>query len=48
MPQDVSQLTEAEKIARQARRKPKEKIVIEEEIEDTFDLKKYSHLWKKK
>jgi len=40
-------LSEAEKAARLAKRKPKKKIVIEEEFDDSFDVNQYSHLWKK-
>lgn len=48
LPFDMSTLTAEEQAARKARRKPKEKIVIEEEIEDDFNVDEYSHLWKKK
>ena len=47
MPVNLDELTEVQKLARLARRKPRSKIVIEEEIEDNFDLDEYSHLWKK-
>jgi len=47
LPFDTSFLTEAEKIKRMERRRPKKKIVIEDEIEDTFDASSYAHLWKK-
>ena len=30
------------------RKKPKEKIIIEEQMEDDFDLDRYSHLWESK
>ena len=43
----MSTLSEAEKQKRLTLRKPKKKVKIEEEIEDTFDQDSYSHLWKK-
>ncbi|KAJ9591647.1 hypothetical protein L9F63_001792, partial [Diploptera punctata] len=48
LPLDLSTLTEAERHARIERRKPKQKIKIEEDIEDDFDARKYVHLLKKK
>jgi large subunit ribosomal protein L55 len=48
MPADMSTLSEAERIARLEKRKPKKKIVVEEELEDSYDINRYSHLWKKK
>ncbi len=47
LPLDVTTLSESERQIRLMRRKPKQKIVIEEEIEDSFDVNRYSHLWKK-
>ncbi|XP_014663266.1 PREDICTED: 39S ribosomal protein L55, mitochondrial-like [Priapulus caudatus] len=47
LPLDLSTLTEEERRARIAKRKPKEKVVIEEEIDDNFTVDAYSHLWKK-
>jgi len=47
LPFDTSSLSEAEKIKRIESRRPKKKIVIEDEIEDTFDASSYAHLWKK-
>nr|CAH0098069.1 unnamed protein product [Daphnia galeata] len=47
LPIDMSTLSEAEKQKRLTLRKPKKKVKIEEEIEDTFDQDSYSHLWKK-
>jgi large subunit ribosomal protein L55 len=43
----LSSLTEAEKQKRLDQRKPKKKVKIEEEMEDSFDVDSYSHLWKK-
>jgi len=43
----MSSLSEAEKVKRIERRRPKKIIVIEDEIEDTFDASSYDHLWKK-
>nr|XP_053629934.1 39S ribosomal protein L55, mitochondrial-like [Cherax quadricarinatus] len=47
MPLDLSTLTEAERKKRIEARKPKIKVVIEEEIHDDFNLSTYKHLWKK-
>jgi len=47
LPFDMSSLSEAEKVKRIERRRPKKIIVIEDEIEDTFDASSYDHLWKK-
>ncbi|KAK6188091.1 hypothetical protein SNE40_004349 [Patella caerulea] len=47
LPLDISTLSEADRKARLLKRKPKQKVVIEDEVEDDFDLKSYSHLWKK-
>lgn len=47
LPLDLSTLSDEERQARLQRRKPKKKIIIEEDIEDNFDANKYSHLWKK-
>ena len=47
MPLDLSTLNESEKQKRLEMRKPKRKLKIEEEIEDSFDSNSYSHLWKK-
>ncbi|GAB6031656.1 Mitochondrial ribosomal protein L55 [Chamberlinius hualienensis] len=46
LPIDVSKLSEDELRAQLERRKPKERVVIEEEIEDEFNEANYSHLWK--
>ena len=43
----MNTLTENERNARIARRKPKQKIVIEEDLEDNFDVSSYQHLWQK-
>jgi len=48
LPVDLSTLSEEERAARLEKRKPKRKIVVEEKLENTFDLNRYSHLWKKK
>lgn len=48
LPIDLSTLSEAERAARLAKRKPKKKIVVEDDFDDAFDANKYSHLWKKK
>ena len=47
MPLDLTTLSESEIAARLLMRKPKEKIVIEEDFEDSFDLDEYKHLWSK-
>ncbi|XP_065350858.1 large ribosomal subunit protein mL55 [Cloeon dipterum] len=48
LPFDLSKLTEAEKKVRLERRKPKEKIIIEEDYDDDFDPTKYLQTSKKK
>jgi large subunit ribosomal protein L55 len=48
LPIDLSKLSEAERAARLEKRKPKKKVVIEEDIDDSFDVNRYSHLWRKK
>ncbi len=47
MPIDLANLSEAERQRRMELRKPKKKVKIEADIEDTFDADSYSHLWKK-
>ncbi|XP_067008115.1 large ribosomal subunit protein mL55 isoform X2 [Anabrus simplex] len=47
LPLDLSTLSELERKLRIERRKPKEKLKIEEDIEDDFDANKYIHLIKK-
>jgi large subunit ribosomal protein L55 len=47
LPLDLSTLSDAERIARLERRKPKKKVKIEEDIEDGFDAREYVHLLKK-
>ncbi|XP_063704632.1 large ribosomal subunit protein mL55 [Culicoides brevitarsis] len=47
LPLDLSTLTEAERKARVLKRKPKKKIVVEEELEDTYSAKKYLKYVKK-
>lgn len=41
MPLDLTQLTEQERKARIEKRKPKVKIVMEDDIEDNFNARKY-------
>ena len=48
LPVDLSTLSAEEKAARLEKRKPKRKIVVEEKLENTFDINRYSHLWKQK
>lgn len=48
LPIDLSSLTEKERAERIAKRRPKKKAIQEEDIEDSFDVNQYSHLWKKK
>jgi large subunit ribosomal protein L55 len=43
----LSTVSEAERMARLQRRKPKKKVKIEEDIEDGFDPRQYVHLLKK-
>lgn len=47
LPLDISTLSEDEAKARLQRRKPKTKVVIEEEEKDTFSSKTYINLLKK-
>ncbi|KAL7645039.1 UNVERIFIED_CONTAM: hypothetical protein RMT77_003409 [Armadillidium vulgare] len=47
LPLDISALTEEERIRRLHNRKPKTKVIIQEDIEDNFDADSYKHLWKK-
>ncbi|XP_012252772.1 39S ribosomal protein L55, mitochondrial [Athalia rosae] len=47
LPLDLSTLTEAERKARLAARRPKTMIKIEDELEDTFNPKKYLKYIKK-
>ena len=48
LPVDLSLLSEAERKLRLQQRKPKRKLVIEDDLEeDSFDASQYSHLWKK-
>lgn len=48
LPIDLNTLTEAEKLARIAKRHPKKKIKRVKDVEDNFDVNRYQHLWKKK
>uniref|UniRef100_A0A182N5M4 39S ribosomal protein L55, mitochondrial n=1 Tax=Anopheles dirus TaxID=7168 RepID=A0A182N5M4_9DIPT len=48
MPLDLSLLSEAERKARIEKRKPKQKIRIEDDVEDTFNANKYLKYMKKK
>jgi len=48
LPLDLSTLSETEKAARLAKRKPKKKVAVQEDYDDSFDVNKYSHLWKQK
>ncbi|XP_052889877.1 39S ribosomal protein L55, mitochondrial [Anopheles moucheti] len=48
LPLDLSQLSEAERKARIEKRKPKQKIRIDDDVEDTFNANKYLKYLKKK
>jgi len=48
LPADMSKLSESERIARLEKRKPKKKVLIEEDVDDSYDINRYSHLWNKK
>lgn len=48
LPLDLSTLSEAERKARLEARKPRKKVKIMEEVEDTFNAKKYMKYIKKK
>lgn len=47
LPLDLSTLSEEERQSRLLKRKPRTKVVLEEEIEGSGVLDKYAHLWKK-
>ena len=47
MPIDEAKLTDHQKSERQKKYKPKIEVIVEEAIEDTFDVTQYSHMWKK-
>ncbi|XP_045129789.1 39S ribosomal protein L55, mitochondrial-like [Portunus trituberculatus] len=47
LPLDLATLTDAERKKRIDARKPRVKVVIEEDIEDDFKVTNYEHLWKK-
>ncbi|XP_023221048.1 39S ribosomal protein L55, mitochondrial-like isoform X1 [Centruroides sculpturatus] len=48
LPPDLDKMSEEEKRKYMNKQKPKEKVVLDSEIDDTFDVNQYSHLWKKK
>ncbi|XP_053658521.1 39S ribosomal protein L55, mitochondrial [Anopheles marshallii] len=48
LPLDLSLLSEAERKARIEKRKPKQKIRIDDDVEDTFNANKYLKYLKKK
>uniref|UniRef100_A0A8W7PL10 39S ribosomal protein L55, mitochondrial n=1 Tax=Anopheles coluzzii TaxID=1518534 RepID=A0A8W7PL10_ANOCL len=48
LPLDLSLLSEAERKARIEKRKPKQKIRIDDDVEDTFSANKYLKYMKKK
>ncbi|XP_053954182.1 39S ribosomal protein L55, mitochondrial [Anastrepha ludens] len=48
LPLDLSTLSEAERKARLEARKPRKKVKILEEVDDTFNAKKYLKYMKKK
>lgn len=47
LPLDLSTLSEAERKARLDKRKPRQKIRVEEELEDSFNSNKYLNYIKK-
>ncbi|XP_055587197.1 39S ribosomal protein L55, mitochondrial [Uranotaenia lowii] len=47
LPLDLSTLTEAERKARLEKRKPRQKIQIQDEVEDNFNARKYVKFMKK-
>ncbi|XP_037027140.1 39S ribosomal protein L55, mitochondrial [Bradysia coprophila] len=47
LPLDLSTLTEAERKARMEKRKPRQKIVVQEELEDSFNSNRYLKFIKK-
>ncbi|XP_035233799.1 39S ribosomal protein L55, mitochondrial-like [Stegodyphus dumicola] len=48
LPLDTSTLTPEELEIHLNRRKVEKKIIYEEQIDDDFDVNRYSHLWKSK
>ncbi|XP_065095768.1 large ribosomal subunit protein mL55 [Ochlerotatus camptorhynchus] len=48
LPLDLSLLSEAERKARLEKRKPKQVIHVEDEVEDTFNARKYVNFIRKK
>ncbi|KAK0416281.1 hypothetical protein QR680_012396 [Steinernema hermaphroditum] len=48
LPVDLQSLQEDERRQRLAARKPKSRKIVEEVIDDNFDLGEYSALWEKK
>jgi large subunit ribosomal protein L55 len=48
LPFDLSQLSEVERKARMEKRKPKQKVKIEAEVDDKFNANKYLKYMKKK
>ncbi|KAJ6637413.1 39S ribosomal protein L55, mitochondrial [Pseudolycoriella hygida] len=47
LPLDLSTLTDAQRKARLEKRKPKQKIIVHEEVDDTFNSNRYINLIKK-
>ena len=47
LPLDLSSLSEEERLVRLQRRKPRQKVVMEQELEDTFDASQYQKFWKR-
>jgi len=47
MPLDLSTMSEEDRQRHLERRRPKKKVKIVEDVEDSFDLASYTHLWKK-
>lgn len=48
LPIDVNKLNAEELQIHLNRRRLKEKVIVEEQLDDDFDLNRYSHLWKKR
>ncbi|XP_037077756.1 39S ribosomal protein L55, mitochondrial-like [Pollicipes pollicipes] len=47
LPLDVSTLSEQQRLLRLQRRKPRQKVTMEEDVDDSFDASRYQKFWKR-
>jgi len=47
LPLDLTTLTEEQRLLRLQRRKPRQKVALQEEVEDSFDASQYRKFWKR-